>query len=62
MYTTEEMIEMLVSALPADAESRDVQVFRSALQRLVNVACVEQVQRIQEDLDTVYLAGKLWRR
>lgn len=53
MLTSQEMIDLLISALPADATDNDAYILREALKRLVRVAQYEQLQALQEDFDTV---------
>jgi hypothetical protein len=52
--TTESIIETIVLALGEDARDEDAIMLRKVLWRLVNIACLEQMQRVQEDVNTVY--------
>lgn len=52
-FTSEEIIDLFISSLPADASDNDAQILREALQRLVKVAQFEQAQAIQKDFEAI---------
>lgn len=62
MISSAEFIDLIVGALPPDASQREQDILREALQRLVNVVQLEQVQAIQTDFDTVDNLMSSYRR
>jgi|GEM_PF-5869623 len=53
MLSSGQIIDFLVSEFAKAAPAVEPDSIRGALQRLVTVACTEQVQRIQEDVEKV---------
>lgn len=62
MISSAEFIELIVGALPTDAGQRDESILREALQRLVKVARLEQLQAIENDFDAIDNLINLYRR
>lgn len=52
-HSSTEMIDFIIASMPDDAPAHDVQVFRSILERLVQVARDETVARIELDMEAV---------
>lgn len=61
MISSTEFIELIVNALPKDSQ-REENILREALQRLVNMAQLEQAQAIENDFDKVDNMMRAYRR